>query len=150
MKKYVIFDIDGTISNPAARADFAMARQWDHFHSLALDDPPIEAMCHLMEAIDDSTLSIILITGRPEKWRSLTDAWLSIHGLSHIVCEILMRPDDDFTPDGPLKLRLLIEMFGSEESMREAILFVVDDKDSVVETLRGAGLTVLQPAISKY
>jgi hypothetical protein len=93
---------------------------------------------------------VILLTGRPEKFRHVTLEWLKLSKLDGHYDELLMRPDDDWTQDSLMKINALERRFGNKESVLEKVWFVVDDRDSVVEGLRNYGLTVLQPATGGY
>ena len=143
MKKFFIFDIDNTISDASARAHLAHAKKWDEFHSAAIGDPKISDVVALLECAAQF-FDVVLLTGRNEKFRNLTMEWLSRHDLDFHVDEILMRPDDDFSPSGEVKSRLLYAWFGSKEKALESVIMIIDDEDKVVEHLRNEGFTVLQ------
>lgn len=147
--KHVIFDIDGTLSDCSHRLQFAQTKQWDEFHRLCLEDPVIVNVADLMR-LSGVIADVILLTGRPEKFRHVTLEWLKLSKLDGHYDELLMRPDDDWTQDSLMKINALERKFGSKENVLEKVWFVVDDRDSVVEGLRNYGLTVLQPATGGY
>lgn len=147
--EFIIFDIDGTLSDASHRHQLAQAKDWEQFHSLAVDDPVIIAVADLMLELSGKN-DIILLTGRPDKYRSITEKWLKDAGLGGIHSALLMRGDDDFRPDIEMKILALEEFFGGKENVIKKVWFVVDDRDKVVEGLRNYGLTVLQPAPSSY
>jgi FMN phosphatase YigB (HAD superfamily) len=147
--RYVIFDIDGTIADCSHRIQFAQTKQWEEFHKRCLEDPVIVNVADLMCSCNFYS-RVILLTGRPEKYRHLTKEWLSTTKLELFYEELIMRPDDDWAPDHQMKINALERKFGSKENVLKNVWFVVDDRESVVEGLRNYGLTVLQPAIGGY
>jgi hypothetical protein len=97
----------------------------------------------------NATYTIIACTGRSEAQRKPTEAWLRERGIDHFET-ILMRPNGDNTPDHQLKLRLVDEHFGSREAALEAVDFILDDRDRVVEAFRDAGFTCWQVQAGSY
>lgn len=140
----VIFDIDGTISDPSHRQALAQTKQWDAFHEKCIDDPVIAPVADLLRwlAVRCHT---ILLTGRNERFRHLTIQWLEKAGLSGMYDALIMRPDNDFTQDHEMKIAAIEKYFKSKEQALESVWLVFEDRDSVVEALRNYGFTVLQP-----
>ena len=62
----VIFDIDGVLSDAAGRQHFIEQgnRDWSAFFEACGDDPVIEEIARLLELLD-SSLAVVLLTGRP-------------------------------------------------------------------------------------
>lgn len=147
--KFVVFDIDGTISDSSHRNHLAQAKEWDSFHAACEQDPVIKPIADLMAWVGVAH-PVIFLTGRNERYRELTVRWLDRAGLGGKYDAILMRKDKDFTQDAEMKIAALESFFGSRERVLECIWFVVDDRDSVVEGLRNYGLTVLQPCTGGY
>jgi FMN phosphatase YigB (HAD superfamily) len=143
--KYVVFDIDGTLSDANHRLPLAYMKEWDQFNSLASQDPVIVRVADLMRLLSASK-DIILLTGRNEKYRYVTMDWLKDAELDASYEELIMRPDGDFRPDHVVKLELLEKRFGGREGVLKNVWFALDDRDHVVEAFRNYGLTVLQPA----
>jgi hypothetical protein len=149
-KNWIVFDIDGTIADCNHRVQYAQAKLWDEFHERAPEDLVIVNVADLMVETSLSGYKIILLTGRPEKYRHATIEWLKKARLEKFYDELIMRPEDNFVQDGPMKVGLLEQRFGSQEDVLANVWFVVDDRESVVETLRNYGLTVFQPAAGGY
>lgn len=149
-KNWIVFDIDGTIADCAHRVQYAQAKLWDEFHERAPEDPVIVNVADLMVEMSLSGYKIILLTGRPDKYRHLTVEWLRKAGLSKFYDELIMRPEDNYVQDGLMKIGLLEQRFGSQEDVLANVWYAVDDRESVVEALRNYGLTVLQPAAGGY
>ena len=149
MKQWVVFDIDGTLADCGHRLQYAQAKLWDEFHERAKDDQVIVDVADMMRYLSKD-FHIMLLTGRPHKYRHMTIEWLLNAGLHSSYDELIMRPDGNFIQDGPMKCDLLEMRFGSQEDVLANVWFVVDDRETVVESLRNYGLTVLQPAAGGY
>lgn len=149
MNSFIVFDIDGTISDPTHRLNLAQMKQWDDFNAAAIDDPVISKIADLMRELSKKW-SILLVTGRNEKFRYVTAQWLQEANLDFCYDELLMRKDYDFRPDYEIKIELMEKHFGSKEKVLEHVFAVFEDRDSVVEHLRNYGLTVLQVAQGGY
>jgi hypothetical protein len=78
----VVFDIDGVLSDAAGRQHFLESgrRDWASFFAACGDDPVIEEIARLLELLD-SSLAVILLTGRPHGVHPQTMAWLDRYGL---------------------------------------------------------------------
>jgi hypothetical protein len=78
----VVFDIDGVLSDAAGRQHFIERgrRDWTAFFEACGDDPVIEEIARLLELLD-SSLHVILLTGRPLRVQPQTVAWLKRYGL---------------------------------------------------------------------
>jgi len=149
MKEYVIFDIDGTLSDSSHRIQHAHMKDWDTFQSLAIDDPVIVPIATLLRRLSRHA-DVILLTGRQEKYRHITKKWLEDAELAYCYEELIMREDDDFSHDINMKIKALEKRFGNQENVIANVWFVIDDRDSVVEGFRNYGLTVLQPVAGSY
>ena len=77
-----IFDIDGVLSDAAGRQHFIERgnRDWSAFFEACGDDPVIEEVARLLELLD-SSLAVVLLTGRPLRVQPQTLAWLHRYGL---------------------------------------------------------------------
>ena len=147
--RYIVFDIDGTISDATHRLQFAYMKEWDKFNEMAVQDPVIVKMADLMRCIGWME-NVILCTGRSEKFRYVTQDWLKDAELDASYEDLLMRPEGDFRPDYEVKLELLERRFGGKEGVLRNVWLAIDDRDQVVEAFRNYGLTVLQPANGGY
>lgn len=146
MAKVIIVDLDGTVANCDHRVHHAIDKDWDLFHGAMISDTPHKHIVALLEALDMMGYDLLVVTGRPEKYRKTTMAWLEANGIDKLFMNILMRPNDDYSSDFLLKLELLERYFGSIEAAKEAILFALDDRDQVAEAFRNAGIPCLQVA----
>lgn len=137
----VIVDIDKTLSDARGR-DALIAGEgkgdwWDAYHAASIDDPPVETMIEFVNLLSAGGATIVGLTARPEKWRSLTLRWLIKHDA--MLEELLMRPNNDYLPSADCKLKILRERFPSGQ----AGLIILDDDEDVVEMMRGAGYIAL-------
>jgi hypothetical protein len=78
----VVFDLDGVLSDAAGRQHFLERgnRDWTAFFSACGDDDVIEEIGRLLELLD-SSLAVVLLTGRPLRVQPQTLAWLHRYGL---------------------------------------------------------------------
>nr|MDT0666287.1 hypothetical protein [Micromonospora sp. DSM 115978] len=106
----------------------------DGFFAAADADPPLDDGVRLVRELS-TTHDVIWLTGRPERSRGITTAWLAGHGLP--VDEVLMRPDADRRP---ARLFKRAELRRLAKSRRIAV--VVDDDPEVVALLRTDGWPV--------
>lgn len=142
MSDCVIFDIDGTLADCSHRLRHLAnnKRDWPAFFAEMDRDQPIEPVCWLLLALLDRDTTILLTTGRPENYRTVTEAWLERAGLAWH--RLYMRPENDTRPDHVVKSQILDGILADGF---EPIL-VVDDRQSVVDMWRERGLTCLQCA----
>ncbi len=77
--------------------------------------------------------AIILLTGRSEKTRAVTEAWLNRHGIEPDC--LLMRAEDDFRKDWEMK-----EDFVSEITDKFDVHGAFDDSESVLAMLNRRGI----------
>lgn len=143
----VVFDLDGTLSDDSWRSHLVEAtidaegnplrRDWDKYHSESKHDMPIDAMVATYKAYMEHGFGIIILTGRPNKFRQQTIEWLREHRIYYHM--LLMRPDNDYTPSGKLKVRMLRD-FGLTP---KRVMLVFDNDERVVNELYDMGYTAL-------
>lgn len=147
--KYCIYDLDGTLSNAGHRTHLAQNKLWDDFHAAASLDKPFDDIVRLLKLTSRIAKNIIL-TGRDIKYVAQTNDWFFEHDISPYIHDIMMRANDDRTPDHEMKIRMLDVYFGGRELMLQKIWLVIEDRDRNVEAMRNIGLTVLQPCAGAY
>jgi hypothetical protein len=101
----VVLDLDGVLADARGRQHFLNGpgrKDWRGFFDAAGDDPVIEEVVRLLELLDRE-LSIVLLTARPMRIRSLTEEWLRRNGVAWDL--LVMRPDRDFGPSVDFKRR---------------------------------------------
>ena len=142
MKKVVIFDLDGTICDCTHRLPLIQGKDRDYktFHTECIKDKPIDNMLALLKALR-SEYEIVYCAARPDSSQKFTRGWLydnvSFYRNSD---KLLMRKSTDHRPDYIIKL----ENLKKAGLIPDKVLFIVEDRNQVVEALRDAGYKVLQ------
>ncbi|HEX7355491.1 MAG TPA: hypothetical protein VF288_11745 [Mycobacteriales bacterium] len=144
MRPLAVFDVDGVLADVRHRLPLLAQspKQWDAFFAAAGNDPLLDDGADLVRE-RARTDEICYLTGRPERSRALTEAWIERHGLPR--GRLLMRPDGDHRPARAFKIEQLRAV-----RRRRAIALVVDDDPEVVRLLRANGLPVLEAAWLPY
>jgi beta-phosphoglucomutase-like phosphatase (HAD superfamily) len=137
----VIWDLDGTLSDDAARAHFVeveagRARDWHSYFDAIDEDPPIAASMEVLRALHAAGLRVVFLTGRPEFTRPKTEAWLRANGLTDYD-ELVMRPEDERRPAGWFKVDALAAL-----RARYELVCAFEDRIDVADRLRDAGVPV--------
>ncbi|MFF5896955.1 hypothetical protein ACFY8O_13605 [Streptomyces argenteolus] len=133
-----VFDLDGTLADSGHRQHFLEGRRrdWARFFAAAPDDPPLAEGVRL--ALDSAKeCEVVYLTGRPERCRRDTLAWLDAQGLPKGT--VHMRRDDDRRPARRTKLEVL-ERLGRTREVR----VLVDDDELVCDAAERAGFTVVR------
>jgi phosphoglycolate phosphatase-like HAD superfamily hydrolase len=91
----VIFDVDGVLSDAAARQHLLQAprRDWDAFFLASGSDPLLEDAATMLRYLD-SALVVVLLTARPWRIQELTVGWLESHQVRWDL--LVMRRSRDF------------------------------------------------------
>ena len=139
----VVVDMDGTLSDCSGRVHFAVAKQWEAFHDGLMNDRPNDDVAWFLSKLSFDA-HIVICTGRPERYRDTTHSWLRKWNLSHLINDILMRPEGDFRSDSVLKPELLMNYLGAELDPKDYVKLVIDDRTSVVDAWRNMGLPCWQ------
>lgn len=150
----VLLDIDGTLSDHNHRLHFVTKgkKDWNSFFSAMIDDKPT-ALCKFLESMNiQSHHCPVVVTGRPEKYRDITEKWLFTYcpfvfyerdeyESNTLGIDLHMRKDGDFRSDYIIKEEMLknhiIPLYGKPD-------IVFDDRMEVIEMWRRNGLNVCQ------
>ncbi|MFB8036132.1 hypothetical protein ACFC5Z_24940 [Streptomyces sp. NPDC056004] len=138
-----VFDLDGTLADSGHRQHYLEGRRrdWDGFFAAAVDDPPLAEGVRLALG-SAGTCEVRYLTGRPERCRRDTVAWLAEQGLPE--GRVYMRRDGDRRPARHTKLEIL-KRLGREREIR----MLVDDDELVCDAAEQAGFTVVRARWAK-
>lgn len=132
-----VVDIDGVLADVRHRLHHLRSRpkDWDSFFAAAREDPVLEkgreTVTRLAEVFD-----VLYLSGRPERCREDTLAWLVEHDMPE--GRLVLRPQGDHRPAMLVKVEILKRLSAEQE-----VTVLVDDDPLVLEAARAAGFDVL-------
>ena len=137
----VIVDIDGTLSDATHRQHLVRGpkKKFDEFYDLC-DKDELHSHIAVLVNLMSPTYKIVLVSGRVERIRQKTVAWMKRSWVAYD--ELFMRPDGDFRPDDVLKEEIL----DRDILPRFTPIMAFDDRDRVVAMWRRRGVPCLQVA----
>ena len=140
--KAILVDLDGTLCDVEHRVHHVQGKtkNWKAFNELMVHDDLNHWCFELMEAMGDRGYKIIFVTGRGEPSRQPTENWLKKHNVKYE--HLYMRGVLDQREDSDVKE----EIYFQKIEQIYQVLFVVDDRKSVVERWRKLDLVCLQCA----
>jgi predicted kinase len=124
----VIFDIDGTLALMGRRGPF----DWMQVYKDDLN----EIVSEQLQFHKDKGRKVIIVTGRDEVCREVTEEWLDFHGIEFD--EMYMRPKDDYRKDTLIKK----EIYENHIKPNYNVLAVYEDRLSVSRQWNKLGLFV--------
>lgn len=127
--------MDGTIADASRReAKFLRGKKknWPGFFRDMQNDPPIKVVLDRVLEVSE-THDIVILTGRPEKYREQTESWLRKHKVPAV--EVLMRRAGDTRRDFESKSELMKELLE-----RRKVVLALDDREPVVALYRQLGV----------
>lgn len=133
-----VFDLDGTLSDTRHRLHYveAQPKRWNAFFDQARHDAPLTEGVELALRWSGEC-DLAYVTGRPERCRQDTLAWLREQGLP--IGALWMRADQDRRPARVAKLQLLRRL-----ARERAVEVVVDDDVRVCQAYESAGFAVVR------
>lgn len=140
-KRWVIFDIDGVLSNPEHRLKHleCTPKDWDAFNSNCVNDVPFAETLELLRVIyEHGFYRIALFTGRDSQYEKQTYDWLRAYNIPYDT--VMMRPEGDRRSDYEVKW----EYLERARIKPEEVLCIFEDRKSVVEMWRKKGLRCWQ------
>ena len=147
-RKAAIFDIDGTLADNEHRRHFVenrgtLPKDWASFFAAQDKDTPKFYVGQLARMLsEEHGLFIVLLTGRAETHRDVTQAWINQHFPFLKYAPLYMRPDGDFQADVGWKRVAYENIIAPQYD----VMLCVDDRNSVVELWRSLGLECWQVA----
>jgi predicted kinase len=105
-RKYTFgFDMDGTLANVDRILHYVRKdsryKDFDSFHRSSYFSPPNKNVVDILFEAVEKGFTIVIVTGRNEKYRDVTQAWLDENNIPYD--NIFMRPEHDFRPDTVIK-----------------------------------------------
>lgn len=131
-RKAIMCDLDGTLCLLNGRNPYDA--------STCEQDAVNKAVLEVISEFYVKGYWIILCSGRPDTWKAETEAWLKANNVPYH--ELFMRAEGDSRKDSIIKG----EIFDEHIRDNYDVLFVLDDRDQVVQHWRQLGLTVFQVA----
>lgn len=139
MKKAVIVDMDGTL------ALFGKENPYDRDMLKDKLNYPVAVIVWMLNLTDLADVKILIVSGRKNRYLKDTQKWLKKHKINYE--DIFMpRADNDNRKDVIIKT----EIYEKEIKGKYEVLFVLDDRDQVVELWRGLGLVCFQVADGNF
>ena len=140
MKDTYIFDLDGTLSDGRHRLHLLPSKDtahrteaWDAFNLAADKDLPFVDNIRLMNELFQFGKKIIILTGRGDVAKAVTEKWLWEHGCNFN--QLIMRPADDHRRDIEFK-EAKLKFIGLDR-----IVACFDDLEHVAKHIRSLGVT---------
>lgn len=123
--RVAIIDIDGTLADVDSIRHLVEGdnRNFDEFHRQSVNVPPNAAVLELIHRLRDEGVETVLVTGRSEKYRRLTEFWIAMHDIP--VQALLMRKSFDGRPDSVVKNEIFVHI----EQRFQPVLAVDDRPD---------------------
>ena len=122
LPKAVISDLDGTLALFNNRGGYETAK-------CETDDVSVPVAI-VLKAMKERGCTIILMSGREDKFRPQTERWLENNNIQYDF--LYMRTTNDFRKDAVVKR----ELYEAHIKDKYTVLFVLDDRNSVVELWR--------------
>jgi uncharacterized HAD superfamily protein len=144
--KAIIVDLDGTLCDVEHRVHHVQSakKNWKSFNELMVHDSLNDWCFELMEAMSARGYKIIFVTGRGEQFRTPTENWLNKHNVNYE--HLYMRGLLDQREDSDVKE----DIYTTQIKENYQVLFVVDDRKSVVARWRLLELVCLQCAPGEF
>ncbi|HEX2177351.1 MAG TPA: hypothetical protein VHG70_15715 [Nocardioidaceae bacterium] len=133
-----VVDIDGVLADVRHRLHHVSGRRrdWEAFFAAAPDDALLDEGVAVAERLAQEH-DLVYLSGRPERCRDDTLAWLELHDLPP--GDLLLRPEGDRRPARAFKLDRLRELAADR-----GVAVLVDDDPAVCEAARRRGFVVFE------
>ena len=135
MQKAIICDLDGTL------ALFGDANPYDRDFSKDTLNP---AVADVLKRYHKDKIEILIVSGRSDKFKEMTLKWLETNKIPFTW--LTMRKEGDVRKDVIVKQ----EIYEVTIKYLYKVLFVLDDRNQVVEFWRSQGLTCFQVAEGNF
>jgi len=139
----IIVDIDGTLAHIAdGRSPYDASR--------AMNDSLDDAVSVITAMMYRHGYKVIILTGRHEEHRKVTEEWLEANGVEYD--ELYTRMEYDVDEKGKRLDDALVKerLYNTHVKARFNVKFVLDDRNRVVDMWRSIGLKCLQVAPGNF
>jgi uncharacterized HAD superfamily protein len=143
---WIIVDLDGTLCDARHRLHFLRdgdKPNWDGFNSACINDSLIAHVALLVKVLFNAGWKVALMTGRSEDYKEQTTNWLRNHSIPYN--QLLMRASGDYRSDTEVKQELYQYHFVDRRT-----IFILEDRDKVVEMWRSIGVPCYQVQKGEY
>jgi hypothetical protein len=136
----LLLDLDDSVSDTRWREGLIASHGWDAFHDQLCNDPINPAIVALVRALHAEGWFIIGLTGRPERYYTMSMAHLLKNRVP--VNKMLMRPENDWRKSAEMKVDLVTQYILDVVPV-DSIL-VLDDRDDICSAFSAIGIQSLQ------
>ena len=135
----IVVDLDGTLCDISKRREYVTQspKDWKMFFKKMVDDIPNQWCLEIVNRFVKDH-QILLVTGRPREYEKATREWLATWNIQFD--QLFMREEGDFRVDHIIKQ----EIYDRHIRERGRVLFVLDDRQQVVDMWRRNGVVCLQ------
>jgi hypothetical protein len=149
LKETVLFDLDGTLSNNQHRLPIIINSDgskkpnpdWDNYTQQCIFDTPKLPIINICKQYIANNHYVIILTGRCESMRSVTEAWLHGAGLTGYT-KLMMRPDGNYTPSAEIKRDWMLDILPPFDEADGSLSYVAyDDLNHNLEMFQKLGLS---------
>ena len=135
---FYVWNLDGVLVETRSRLDLLNNKddpnRFNKFHLEGCYGAVIEHNKQLFDAcLKRNNAYNIILTGRTNHFRSLTEIWLKKHHFDYQY--LFMRPDGDYTVAHEYKLNIIQRFLIRAKDNEEHLAMVFDDNENTVETL---------------
>ena len=139
----IIFDLDGTLNIIGDRLKYVQqpVKNWDAFYEASLNDEVNTPIAKIYNLFYEKYYSIYILTGRNEKYRTITEQWLTANDF--LYDKLIMRPDRDYRHDTIVKPMLAAPFLKDIE-------MAFEDRKVMAEKWRELGILCLHVAEGNF
>ena len=148
---FVVFDLDGTLSDTKHRSHFITEhkpKKWREFYLECYKDPVQLHTKNVLMALFIAGHHIEVWSGRSDLVRDMTIDWFTEHGMWYAISALRMRREGDYRSDVILKREWLRACTTEGEIKPPDLVF--DDRDRVVEMYRQHNIPCFQVAAGDF
>lgn len=134
----VIIDIDDTLSLAGKRFELAKKSNgkidWDIAHNpeLVKEDKPNLPMIDLAKRYKKDGFKVVILTGRPDDIRKVTEEWLKRHDVEYD--ELYMRNKSEYFIKAPIFKKKIYQIY------LEDVFCAYDDDEEIIQMWNSLGI----------